>query len=101
LHTLLESISLLAEASASFDTHCIAGLNINREAIARHLDRSLMLVTALTPRIGYARAGEVVQLAQAQDLTIRQAALQLGVLDAATLDELLAPERMTTPTVER
>ncbi len=100
LHTVLESVGLLAEACASFDTHCIAGLQINREAIARHVERSLMLVTALTPRIGYARGAEVAKLAEANDLTIREAALQLGVLDAATLDELLAPERMIAPVTE-
>ncbi len=101
LHAVIESIGLLADVCTSFDVNCIVGLEINRKAIAAHLDGSLMLVTALTPRIGYERAAEVAKLAQAQDLTIREAALHLQVLDAATLDELLAPERMTAPASER
>ncbi len=100
IHTVCESIGLLADATASFDTQCIAGLQVNRPAIAAHLARSLMLVTALTPRIGYERAAAVAQLALAQDLTVREAALQLQVLDAATLDVLLAPERMVAPGLE-
>jgi fumarate hydratase class II len=101
IHTVLESIGLLTDACASFDTHCIAGLRVNNLAIAQHLERSLMLVTALTPQIGYERAAELAKLAQAQNLTIRQAALQMGVLDAATLDALLVPERMIAPQTER
>ncbi len=100
LFTVCESIGLLADVCASFDANCIAGLEVNRVAIAAHLERSLMLVTALTPRIGYERAAQVAELAQAQDLTIREAALQLHVLDAATLDELLDPAHMVAPATE-
>ena len=100
LHTVLESIGLLADVCASFDQNCIAGLEVNRVAIAQHLARSLMLVTALTPKIGYARAAEVAHHAQLHDLTIREAALQLAVLDAATLDALLDPARMIAPQPE-
>ncbi len=100
LHTVIESIGLLADVCASFDEHCVTGLEVNRKAIAAHLGRSLMLVTALTPRIGYERAAEVAHFAEANDLTIREAALQLQILDADTLDALLAPERMVAPAME-
>lgn len=100
LHTVLESIALLSDACLSFDEHCVSGLAIDRSRIAQHVNRSLMLVTALTPAIGYARAAEVAHHAQEHDLTIREATLALGVLDAEALDRLLDPARMTVATPE-
>ena len=96
-YTVLQSIGLLADAVAGFDAHCIAGLQVDEVRIQTHLARSLMLVTALTPRIGYEKAAEVAHRAQADGVTIREAALALGVLDAATLDTLLDPTQMLGP----
>lgn len=93
-HVILQSIRLLTDVTTSFDQHCIAGLTLNLPQIARHLERSLMLVTALTPEIGYEKAAQVAHLAEQRDLTIREAALELGVLDAETLDRLLQPSSM-------
>ncbi len=95
---LLRSARLLADAADSFREHCIAGIEPDRRRIAQLLERSLMLVTALNPAIGYDKAAKVAKLALAEDLTLKQAALRLGFLDAATFDRLVRPEAMLAPT---
>ena len=94
-HCLLESTALLADAAQSFAARCVAGIEPDRAAIARHLERSLMLVTALAPAIGYDRAAAAAKKAQAEGLTLREAVLALGYLDAEELDRRLRPETMT------
>ena len=97
IHNLLEAAGLIADAMTSFRVHCIVGLDANRDVIARHLGSSLMLVTALAGLIGYDRAAKVAQLAQAKNLTLRDAALELGVVTAAEFDEHVRPEKMIGP----
>jgi fumarate hydratase class II len=97
LTNLLSSIRLLADACESFDKRCAAGIEPNRDRIAGHLERSLMLVTALAPVVGYDAAAQVAQKAHSEGKTLRQAALELGVADAETLDEVLKPETMLGP----
>jgi len=98
---VVQSARLLGEASASFATRCVMGIEADRTRIADLLERSLMLVTALSPQIGYARAAEIAQKAHAEGLTLREATLALGYLDAATFDRLVDPRRMLTPTPQR
>ena len=95
---LLRSARLLADAADSFRVHCVEGLEPDRRRIAQLLERSLMLVTALNPAIGYDKAAKVAKLALAEDLSLKQAALKLGFLDAATFDRLVRPEAMLAPT---
>jgi fumarate hydratase class II len=97
IHALLRSVLLLADASQSFEERCIAGLEPDRERIAELLERSLMLVTALSPIIGYERAAEVAHKAHHDGSTLREAALALGYADAETLDRALRPESMLGP----
>lgn len=96
-HNLLQSIRLLGDGMRSFEAHCVRGIEARRERIAEHLARSLMLVTALVPRIGYDRAAEVAHRAHREDSTLRAAALALGYLDAEEFDRLvgaaLRPDR--------
>ena len=99
IHNLLEAARLIADAMTSFRVHCIVGLDANRDVIARHLGSSLMLVTALAGVIGYDRAAKVAQLAQAKNLTLRDAALELGVVTAAEFDEHVRPEKMLGPSL--
>ena len=99
IHNLLEAAGLIADAMTSFRVHCIVGLDANRDVIARHLGSSLMLVTALAGVIGYDRAAKVAQLAQAKNLTLREAALELGVVTAAEFDEHVRPEKMLGPSL--
>ena len=96
-YALLQSIRLLADACASFDEHCARGIEPRPEVLEAHVERSLMLVTALTPRIGYDAAARVAQHAHAHGTSLREAALALGVLSAEELDALLQPKRMAHP----
>ena len=98
IHAVLESIELLADGVRSFRVHCAEGIEPNRGRIAELVERSLMLVTALSPRIGYDRAAQVAKRAHAEDESLREAALELGVLSAEELDELLVPVQMIGPT---
>ena len=88
---------LLADACESFEEHCARGIEPDRERIRQHLERSLMLVTALTPRLGYDRAAEIAKKAHREGLTLREAALALGYLTAEEFDRYARPERMVGP----
>jgi fumarate hydratase class II len=94
---LLHALELLADSSRSFREHCIEGLQADRERIDEHVSNSLMLVTALTPRIGYDKAAEIAKKAHKEGTTLRAAALALGYLDGAEFDALMQPEAMTRP----
>jgi fumarate hydratase class II len=91
---LLESIELLAGACAGFREHCIEGLRANQLRLQELLGNSLMLVTALTPAIGYDRACAIARHAHQHNLSLREAALGLGEISAAEFDQLVRPETM-------
>ncbi len=91
---LLESIELLRGGCSGFREHCLEGLRVDEERIADLLDRSLMLVTALTPVIGYDRAGAIARHAHRHRLSLREAALVLGELSAEEFDRGVRPDRM-------
>ena len=93
-HNVLESIELLAGGCRSFREHCIEGLKVNEARIERLLNQSLMLVTALTPAIGYDRASGIAKHAHRHGLSLREAALVLGEISGEEFDELVRPERM-------
>ena len=92
---ILRSIDLLSTAMTSFAERCVDGLEPNRERIAELVDRSLMLVTALAPEIGYDNAAKIAKHAHAEGLTLREAALALGLVDATTFDRLVVAKDMT------
>jgi fumarate hydratase class II len=93
-HNVLESIELLAGACRSFREHCIEGLRANEHQIERLLNQSLMLVTALTPAIGYDRASAIAKHAHRHGLSLREAALVLGEISREEFDHWVRPERM-------
>jgi fumarate hydratase class II len=97
IHNVLGSVRLLADACESFDTHCARGIEPDRERIALLVERSLMLVTALTPIIGYDRAAAIAKKAHLEGLTLREAALALGYLTAEQFDRAVRPEAMVDP----
>ena len=97
IHDVLQSIRLLADAALSFEEHCARGLEPNLPRIREQLDRSLMLVTALTPRLGYDRAAEIAKKAHREGTTLREAAVALGYLTAEEFDREVRPERMVRP----
>jgi fumarate hydratase class II len=94
IHNVLTSIRLLADASASFDTHCARGIEPDRERIRALVERSLMLVTALAPRLGYDRAAQIAKKAHAEGLTLKEATVALGHLTAEEFDREVRPEGM-------
>jgi fumarate hydratase class II len=93
-HNVLESIELLAGACRSFREHCIDGLRANEQRIERLLNQSLMLVTALTPAIGYDRASAIAKHAHRHGLSLREAALVLGEISGEEFDHWVRPEQM-------
>jgi len=93
-HNTLESVELLAGACRSFREHCIEGLQVNEARIERLLNQSLMLVTALTPAIGYDRASGIAKHAHKHGLSLKEAALVLGEISAEEFDQWVRPERM-------
>ena len=93
----LHSVELLADASNSFVDHCIVGIEANREQIDHYVHNSLMLVTALAPKIGYDNAAMVAKAAHHARITLREAALNLGLISAEDFDALVKPEDMTHP----
>jgi fumarate hydratase class II len=94
---LLQSIRLLADASRSFTDNCVVGIRADKARIRELMERSLMLVTALAPTIGYERAAEIAKAAHANGTTLREEALRLGYVSAADFDRLVRPEKMTRP----
>jgi len=97
IHNLLQSIRLLGDACRSFADHCVSGIEPNRDRIAELVDRSLMLVTALNPKIGYDNAAKVANKAHADGITLKEAAVELGFLTAEEFDELVRPDKMARP----
>jgi fumarate hydratase class II len=97
IHNLLESIGLLADACDSFTPHCVIGIEPNRDVIARHVSNSLMLVTALNPVIGYDNAAQVAKLAYEQNLSLKEAAMRLGLLSGEDFDRYVRPDQMVRP----
>jgi len=91
---VLRSIDLLATAMEGFAERCVDGIEPNRDRIADLLDRSLMLVTALAPEIGYDAAAKIAKHAHAEGLTLKEAGLALGLVDAETFDRVVRPESM-------
>ena len=96
-YATLQSIRLLADASASFAEHCVTGIRANEARIRELMERSLMLVTALTPAIGYERAAAIAKAAHANGTTLREEAIRLGFVSADDFDRLVRPDQMTHP----
>ncbi len=94
IHNLLQSIRLLADGCRNFQQHCIAGLQPDPGQMAAHLERGLMLVTALNPHIGYDKAAEIAKKAYHDGSTLREAALQLGYLTGEQFDAWVRPQDM-------
>ena len=93
-HNFMQSVRLLADGMASFNDHCAAGIEPNRERIGELVQRSLMLVTALNPHIGYDKAAQIAKKAHREGTSLREAALALGFLTGEQFDEWVRPDRM-------
>ena len=94
-YNIIESSKILGDACLSFAKNCIDGLKPNKKKIERFLRDSLMLVTALNPKIGYYKAAEIANKAYKEDITLKEACIQLNYLSEKEFDEYVNPERMT------
>ncbi len=99
-NAMLQSIRLLGDAANSFTTNCITGIAANVARITELMQRSLMLVTALAPHIGYDKATQVAKTAHANGTTLREEAVRLGFVSEADFDRIVQPEKMTRPGVD-
>ena len=100
IHNFLHSCQILSDACISFTENCVAGIEANVERIEKLLNESLMLVTALNPHIGYDNAAKIAKLAHKKGITLKEAAVELDILDAKKFDKLVRPEDMTAPKSE-
>jgi len=94
---VLQSIKLLADACESFTDNCVVGIEANEANIKKHLENSLMLVTSLNPVIGYDNAAKVAKKAHKENKTLKEAAIELGLLTSEKFDEVVRPEKMIGP----
>jgi len=94
IYNFLQSVKLLSDGICSFEKNCVVGIKVNEDKMRENLDRSLMLVTALNPYIGYENSAKVAKLAYAENITLREACLKLGFLSAERFDEVFKPEKM-------
>ena len=94
IYNYLQSVTLLADVMRSFENNCVCGIRANRDRMQHYVDSSLMLVTALSPHIGYENAAAVVKKAHKENLTLRESCIALGYLDGEKFDELFHPEQM-------
>ncbi len=101
IYNVLQSIRLLGDAMRSFTSHCLLGLEPNRSRIARHVENSLMLVTALVPHIGYDRAALIAKNALKNDRTLREEAVASGLVSAEDFDSIVQPEAMVGEKLQR
>jgi fumarate hydratase class II len=96
-YCMMQSIRLLADAAQSFTDNCVVGIKANEARIRELMERSLMLVTALSPKIGYDKAAQVAKAAHANGTTLREEAVRLGFVSGAEFDRLVRPEKMVRP----
>ncbi len=99
LFNVLQSMRLLADSMESFRKNCVSGIQVNETQLAANTERSLMLVTALNPVIGYDSATKVAKLAWEKNISLKEAVLELGYLDEKRFDELVDPRKMLGPTI--
>jgi fumarate hydratase class II len=96
-HCMMGSIQLIADAARSFTEHCVDGIRADEKRIQELMERSLMLVTALAPKIGYDNAAKVAKTAHARGTTLKEEAVRLNMVSAKEFDQLVQPEKMTRP----
>jgi fumarate hydratase, class II len=97
IHNFLHSVRLLSDTCRSFTEHCATGMELNRAQIDRHVQNSLMLVTALSPVVGYDKAAKIAHTAHVEGSSLRDAAIKLGYLSGDEFDKWVKPEEMTHP----
>ena len=101
IYNITHSITLMTDGCTNFRKFLVEGTQPNTKKIAEYVERSLMLVTALAPVIGYDKASQIAHYAMDHDLTLKQAALKMGFVSEAEFDRVVDPKKMTTPYVAK
>ena len=101
IFNIMKALRIMTDAMHNFRVFMVEGMEPDRKRIAGFVNRSLMLVTALSPVIGYDKASQIAHYAMEHDLTLREAAMDLGFVDEAEFDRIVVPSRMTTPSVAK
>ena len=96
-YNLLQSIKLLSDGCKSFEKNCVSGIKPNKKTIQKHLNNSLMLVTALAPVIGYDKASEIAKKAHKNGTTLKEEAIKLGYISKKDYERIVRPEKMIKP----
>ena len=96
-HNILQSIDLLADSTKNFSTYCIKGIKADKLKIKKHLDNSLMLVTALAPHIGYDNSAKIAKAALKNNTTLKEEALKTGLINDKEYDKIVNPKKMIYP----
>jgi len=96
-YNVLQSIKILSDGIKSFEKNCIKGIQPDEKRIKEHIDNSLMLVTALTPNIGYDKASEIAKKAHKNGTTLREEALKSGCISEEEFDKIIDPDKMVSP----
>jgi fumarate hydratase class II len=97
IHNFLHSVRLLKDACHMFVEHCVNGIEVNKEKISWYVNNSLMLVTAISPKVGYDNAAKIAHTAHHEGISLKQACVKLGFLSEKEFDALVKPETMTKP----
>jgi fumarate hydratase class II len=97
IHNILQSIHIMADASKSFANYCIRGLRANEKRIKSHLDNSLMLVTALSPKVGYDNAAKIAKKAHKNGTTLKEEAIKSGLINEKEYEKIVNPKKMIKP----
>ena len=97
IHNILQSIHIMADASKSFANYCVKGLKVDRKRIKNYLDNSLMLVTALSPKLGYDNAAKIAKKAYKNGTTLKEEAVKSGLISEKEYEKIVDPKKMLKP----
>ena len=97
IHNILQSIHIMSDSTKSFANYCIKGLKADKQKIKKFLDNSLMLVTALSPKVGYDNAAKIAKNAHKNGTTLREEAIKSGLISEKEYDKIVKPEKMIKP----
>ena len=96
-HNILQSIEIMGDSAKTFALYCVKGIKADKKKIKSYLDNSLMLVTALTPKIGYDKAANIAKLAHKKGTTLKEEVIKAGLLKEKEYDKIMDPMKMTRP----
>ena len=97
IHNILQSIEIMADSSKTFAMYCVKGIKADKKRIKHLLDNSLMIVTALAPKIGYDKAAKIAKLAHKNGTTLKEEVIKSGLINIREYDKIMSPIKMTKP----